>query len=515
MILPMSLNSPESCRRFPLAPSEGERTGVRGPFRGSGALSASKGRAVLSLVCAGCLLTGVVWAQSPVTVTIGQAHGPAIPADFVGLSFGMRALLPDRAGAHFFSPTNQPLLMLFRNMGLRHLRVGGTSVEWPTTTAIPGPAEIDDLFAFAEAAQVHKVIYSFRLLETNASLHYAATNAVLAKYIWDHYRASVDSFAIGNEPDHKKVYGLHEQTATNFDGYLAKWRQFAGAITNAVPEAKFSGPDACSGNIDWTTQFAHAQKQAGLVKDITEHFYVGGAGRDVAVEKGIDDMLSPRWLSANQQLYDRMAAPVLADGLPYRFTEANDHYSGGVKDASDSFAGALWALDFLHWWAEHNARGVDFHNTQWVANDVITPDANRGLMVNPKGYGIKAFNLGGHGSTEPVTISNPDGINLTAYAVRDAGERFVTLINKEHGAGARAATVTLAASGPAERAAVIYLAAPDGDAAAKVGVTLGGAPINADGPWQGKWKPLPAGKPGQYAVNVPAASAAIVRLPAQ
>jgi hypothetical protein len=91
----------------------------------------------------------------------------------------------------------------------------------------------------------------------------------------------------------------------------------------------------------------------------------------------------------------------------------------------------------------------------------------------------------------------------------------VTLINKEHGAGARAATVTLAASGPAERAAVIYLAAPDGDAAAKVGVTLGGAPINADGPWQGKWKPLPAGKPGQYAVNVPAASAAIVRLPAQ
>ena len=63
----MSLNSPEGCRRFPLAPSEG----VRGPFRGSGVLSALKGRAILSLAYAGCLLTGVVWAQSPVTVTLG------------------------------------------------------------------------------------------------------------------------------------------------------------------------------------------------------------------------------------------------------------------------------------------------------------------------------------------------------------------------------------------------------------------------------------------------------------
>jgi hypothetical protein len=438
-----------------------------------------------------------------------------VPAEFVGLSFGMRALLPDRAGAHFFSPTNQPLLTLFRNLGLRHLRVGGTSVEWPPTTAIPGPAEIDDLFAFAEAAQVHKVIYSFRLLETNASLHYAATNAALAKYIWDHYRAAVDSFAIGNEPDHKKVYGLHETTATNFSAYLDKWRQFAGAITNAVPDAKFSGPDACSGNIDWTTQFAHAQKQAGLVKDITEHFYVGGAGWDVAVQKGIDDMLSPRWLSANQRLYDRMAAPVMADGLPYRFTEANDHYSGGVPGASDTFAGALWALDFLHWWAAHGARGVDFHNTQWVVNDVITLDSNHRLMANPKGYGLKAFELGSHGYVEPLTISNPDGLNLTAYAVGGPKLQVVTLINKEHGPGAREAKVTIAAIGIVRHAEVAYLVAADGDVAAKTGVTLGGASISADSPWVGEWTQLPAGQPGQCTVKVPASAAAIVRIATQ
>jgi YVTN family beta-propeller protein len=49
--LPLNLDSPESWRRFPLSPSEGERAGVRGPLLpgGSGAQSASNGRGVLSM----------------------------------------------------------------------------------------------------------------------------------------------------------------------------------------------------------------------------------------------------------------------------------------------------------------------------------------------------------------------------------------------------------------------------------------------------------------------------------
>jgi hypothetical protein len=469
----------------------------------------------LTLVYAGCLLTGTVLAQSPVTVTISPgASSAAIPADFVGLSFGMKTLLPDGEGAHFFSATNTPLVTLFQNLGIRHLRLGGTTVESPPSVAIPGDPDIDNLFAFVRAAQVNKVIYSLRLLETDAARHYAETDAAIAKYIWSKYRPYLDYFAIGNEPDRRAIYD-QDVAITNFGTYRSKWRQFATAITDAVPEAKLGGPDAGSGNVSWTTRFAKAERNAGIIGVVTEHFYVGGAGKDVSAQEGIDTMLSPEWLSANQKLYDKMATPVLADGLAYRFTEANDHYSGGVPGASDTFAGALWALDFLHWWAGHDASGVNFHNTQWVVNDVITLDPNRRLTLNPKGYGLKAFDLGGHGSIESVAIANPDGINLTAYAVRGTGERLVTLINKEHGSGAREAKVTLAAPGSAKRADVIFLIAPGGDAAAKTGVTLGGAAINADGLWVGKWKPLPAGKHGQYAVKVPATSAAIVRIAAQ
>jgi hypothetical protein len=465
------------------------------------------------LVFVAAVLAAEARAQCPVTVTLAaqEASGAAIPADFIGLSFGMRALVRKNDGAHFFSPTNAQLITLFQNLGIRHLRVGGTSVEWPPETPIPGKVEIDRLFAFARAAQVSKVIYSLRLLETNADQHFAVTDGVIARYIWYNYRPLLDCFAIGNEPDRGTIY-THDPAITNFASYLLEWRRFAEAVRKQVPEATFGGPDAGSGNIDWTTRFARAEKSKGRVAIITEHFYAGGAGRGKTPEQGIADMLSPAAEAANQRLYERMAKPVLADRLPYRFTETNDHYSGGVRGASDTFSGALWALDFLHWWAAHGTRGVDFHNTQWVVNDVISRDSKGGLRINPKGYGLTAFDAGSHGNIDHITVSNPDRVNLAAYSVSDATNHWVTLINKEHGSGARWADVMVAAPRLAASAAVMFLTAKTGDATATDGVTLGGRVITADAPWSGSWTALPAPQAGRYTVRVPATSAAIVRI---
>ncbi len=470
---------------------------------------------MIFVFCAGWLLACATRGQSPVTVTIGPGPiGTEMPPNFIGMSFGSKTLPPDRTGGHFFSPTNKALITLLQNIGIKHLRVGGTSVESPPSTPIPDEADIDSFFALVKAARVQKVIYSFRLLEAGTNLNYAATNAALAKYIWQKYRPYLDCFAIGNEPDRRNIYE-QDQTITNFDSYLSKWRRFAKAITNAVPEATFAGPDGGSANVFWTTNFAHAEKGSGIVRLIAEHFYPGGGGRNLPPARSVADMLSPGWLARNQALYDKMAVPVLADGFPYRFTEANDHFQGGTPDASNTFAGALWALDFLHWWAAHRARGVNFHNTQWVVNDVITPDANGRLGANPKAYGIKAFELGSHGRTETVAISNPDGLNLTAYGVRGAGDHFITVINKEHGSGARAADVTLAAPDLVISAAAVFLAPPEGNPMAKTGVTLGGAAINGTEPWLGKWEPLELSQPRQCRLKVPAVSAAVVKITLQ
>jgi hypothetical protein len=434
--------------------------------------------------------------------------GARIPKDFGGLRGGMRALLGRGEDTRFFSPSNAALITLFQNIGIKHLRVGGTSVEAPPTTPIPDKDDIDNFFGFVQAAGVQRVIYSLRLLETNAALNYEATNVQIAKYIWANYRTNLDCFAIGNEPDLQRVFH-QDYGITNFDTYLTKWRRFAGAIKAAIPEAMFAGPDG-SGNIGWTTNFAHAECGTGLLKMVTDHFYVGGKGRDVEPREGIDTMLSADWIGRNEKRFESVTVPVSKLGCAYRLTEANDHYSGGVTDASDRFAGALWALDFLHWWAERGVLGVDFHNTQWVPNDVLTRDKSSGeLRINPKGYGLKAFDLGSDGSPEPITIGNAGRINLTAYAVRDGERHFVTVINKEHGTHARAAKVSINGI-RATKAQVMMLQSKTG-VAARDGITLGAKEINSDR-WSGKWVKAKFNNSNMCVLTVPAGSAVVVEL---
>ena len=119
-------------------------------------------------------------------------------------------------------------------------------------------------------------------------------------------------------------------------------------------------------------------------------------------------------------------------------TEANDCLHG-VYGASDGFAAALWALDYMHWWAAHHMAGVNFHNNPWIPTDTIVPDPNPcdstgcgNYRTTPKGYGMRAFALGSHGYVESIEIANPNKINLTAYAVGTDQDQFVTIINKTH-----------------------------------------------------------------------------------
>jgi hypothetical protein len=474
-------------------------------------------RSIPSLVVA-ALCAGAALAQSPVSLTVDtQSRGYAILADFSGLSFETMTLLPDGTGGHLFSATNTPLITLFQSLGLKSLRIGGATVDM-STVAIPANTDIDQLFAFAQAAGV-KVIYSLRLLNgsTNA-------DAAVAKYIWTNYRTQLDCFAIGNEPDWNS-YHHSDPSITDYTSYLAEWQKFTTAITNAVPGATFSGPDT-GGNLvtgppdngpgpTWTTSFALAEEGSGMIACITQHHYVGEGAGSLTALQGIEAMLSPTWdTGSNQTLYAAMGSPVLQSGLPYRFTEAND-FTGGVTNASNAFASALWVLDFMHWWAAHGASGVNFHNKRWIPTDTVIPGSSGQLLTYPKGYGIKAFDLGSHGYVEPLTMSNASGLNLTAYAVGDGLELYVTIINKEHGAGARGAAVTIVPNGLfSGSAAAIFLTAPNGNVGATNGVTLGGVAITNNALWLGQWTALSLVTNGQCTVTVSAASAAVVRIQA-
>lgn len=467
----------------------------------------------LSLVCIGWFFTCSLLAQSPVTLSIDtRSHGFAIPADFAGIGFETWVELPDRGGVsgHLFSPTNTQLITLFKNSGIRNLRLGGGTVDG-LHVAIPSHADIDSLFAFARAADI-KIIYSLRLLNGDAP-----EDAATAKYIWTRYRPSLAAFSIGNEPNEPPYRLTPVGAITNYATYLKAWRTFAAVITNAVPGATFAGPDV--GGTDWMADFAKAESDSRMVALVTHHEYFGGKPLinhnhdEMPAPQAIDNMLSKNWVTNKYAFFYEKTLALRSTGLPCRMTEAND-YLRGVTNASDAFASALWALDCMHWWAAHGCAGINFHNNEWLKTDTFYLDRATGAYrINPKAYGIRAFDLGSHGWTEPVVIANAEDLNLTAYGVGDETNLYVTIINKEHGPGARNAVVTIAPIGFSLKAAeAMFLTAPRGDAGARDGITLGGAPITNTETWRGQWTVLELTTNRPCSVMVTSASAVIVRL---
>ncbi len=527
---------------------------------------------ILSFALASLTLTAALAAQAPVTVTVNTAVREfAIPGDFVGLGFETKSVLPNAYGVHgyFFTAANRQLITLFRNIGIKEIRVGGGTVDGSgatehCSTPIPTDKDIDNLFEFAKAAGI-KVIYSVRLLNVAACAnpHLAEDDARIVRYIWDRYRPYVDSFAIGNEPD---VSGYHSRPdhvvdpaiyetrpgvpGSAYPSYFADWRHFAQVIHKAVPGARFSGPDTAvsatssftptpSHGVSWTVQFARDLQGTVMFDEALQHDYVwGGPGNTTAAE-AINDMLSSAWDDGTEVgeqpafnggqarfhpypfVYARVLQPLVPMGVAYRMTEANDCLHG-VADASNGYASALWALDYMHWWAAHHMAGVNFHNNPWIPTDTIVPHLNPcpaagcgNYRVTPKALGMRAFALGSHGDVEPVAVTNSRKINLTAYAVGTAHDLFVTVINKTHTLSHDAvdAAVTIDAKG-FEDGAVSAMVLTDGEPgnATRMTATLGGAAITNAVPWAGKWRPLGRMKDDKIELTVRSTTAAIVRI---
>ncbi len=468
----------------------------------------------LTLAAPGLFSKSAAGASSPVTISLDlKSAGAEVPPDFMGLSFEVSQLLPREDGQHYFSPDNKPLLRLFHTLGIKNLRIGGNTSD-RDARQLPGDADLDSLFAFAQAAGV-KVIYCLRLRNGDP-----AADARTAKYIMDRYEPLVDSFSIGQEPS---AYG--KSNSYSYEMFRDDWKKFAEVIVGAVPEVKLCGPGVHN-NARWTQRFLADFGKSNHVALVTAHLYPGGAGGKVPTpETGRDRMLSDSFVKVYEKLREGSLPAAESNGLSFRLEEVNNYFNGGASNVSSTFAAALWGLDFSHWWAAHGAGGVNFHTGDKVAaGSNLQPSkytayftAADGYVIRPLGYGIKAFALGGHGRMVPAALFNPDDLNLSAYAVLgDDQTVYVTIINKEHGAPARSAEARLDTSGSGfahgER---IYLTAPGNDVAAAAGMTLGGAEIRNDASWEGKWTKLalPEGA-GQspVVVPVPPASAAIVRL---
>src|SRR5215467_13031179 len=116
-------------------------------------------RRILLGVCGGCLLALRAWGQN-VTLSVYQQYTAyEIPRDFAGVSIFTGTQVRDHKGVrgNLFSGSNTQLITLFKNAGLRHLRLGATGSANSGAQNLSHD-DIDALFAFAKATDL-KVIY--------------------------------------------------------------------------------------------------------------------------------------------------------------------------------------------------------------------------------------------------------------------------------------------------------------------------------------------------------------------
>ena len=469
-----------------------------------------KGKFFLLFVCVvSCLLTFA--GNHPIDVIVDyQYKGAVVPQDYLGLSYETRMVCADANGNYYFTPENTKLVRIFQTLGIKSLRIGGSSVDQKGAPT-PTTQDVDHLFRFAKAAGA-KVIYSVRLKDGSAT-----SAATLAKYIYDHYADQLDYFSIGNEPGYYKDY----------EGALQpRWDSIMKAMRKVAPKARFCAPDDNPNPILCDKLLRDYQNNP--ISLMTLHSYPGGCSyknpNDAKTHADLIPfdyvershfLLSDELVTEYAKVYDQME-PIMRRS-PIRMSETNSYWYSGLKGASNSFASALWGLDYLYWWASRGIVGMNFHTGDAVGG-VSMPAYYATFVtegdhfdIRPLSYAMKAFGIGGCGQLMPVRLPL-ETKQLSAYAKRDDhGFLYVTIVNKKN----EVQDINLSLTDDIKTlfsADYILLEQKDADILQQKDITLGGSAIQPDGSWQlAQWNRLQV-KDRKVNLTLPAYSAAIVKI---
>lgn len=455
------------------------------------------------LAVAGSTLLACTSARADAVLPAGVAiayedPGRAIAADFIGLSYESALI----AAPDYFTPDNDSLIGLIRALGAHGvIRVGGNTSErtaWKTGAAehAPGrhvitPAAVDRLAAFMRRLD-WRLIYGLNLADNTP-----ARAADEAAYVARALGSKLLAFQIGNEPDGFGRWSGVRPASYDVQAFLGEWQTFHAAIHARVPDARFAGPDVAA-ETGWIPAFTRARPENLVL--LTRHYYAAGPATDPGVTL-------PKLLGSAAQI-----EPVLRQleglgrsyRLPYRVAETNSVYAGGRPGVSDTLGAALWGSELTFQIAAAGGAGVNFHGGP---DNVYTPIAGSAAPhhAQPLFYGMLLFARAARGTLIPVRVKAD--LNLASFAARaDDGSLRVCLINKD----ARGARVRIDPGRRFAAASAMRLAAPSSEAL--YGLTLGGASIDAFGRWAPAAPEMLELQNGHVLVDVPGASAALVRL---
>jgi hypothetical protein len=436
----------------------------------------------------------------PLSVVINPTQpGIRIPSNFTGLSFETDVLTEGMVNGD-----NKALIKMVKLLGDNGvLRAGGSSADdifWAGRTR-NGSKEVDSLYtddvtnfmAFASSVG-WPVIFDLNMAQGSAS-----TAASEADYVYKSAAASsLAAFEIGNAPDLYSAENLRPSTWTYAD-FQSEWLNFYGSIRAKVPDAGFAAPST-SKDLSWLLPFVSDQ-YAKLKLATHQYYYMNLSGSNVSVDK----MLTPDpSLISN---FTQAVAECRAVGTPIRIDECSNITGGGKKGVSNTFASALWGLDFMYTVAGLGVTGVNFHDdSKDYDSPILVGDES--ATAEPLFYALLCFQQSCMSNLLPLTTTNPNGLNLSSYAVlKDDGSLLVTLINKNSDIGGNVTIhtgMTLHSSG--------YVQLTASALTSTSGVTLGGHSVSADGSFTlADYTSIPFNADSTQ-INVPAGSALLIKL---
>jgi hypothetical protein len=454
--------------------------------------------AVLSL----CPLADGAQRAEPIRVRIDATVVGTISEGFLGFGYETSAV----AQPDYFTSKNAGLLRLYTNLG-RHglIRVGGNvsdhtrfvaqgkaAAKTERQVTIVNQQNLVDLADFARATG-WQVMWGLNL---GTGTRQEAVDEAVA--VQDVLGGQLHSLEIGNEVD------LMRKFSRDFDQYHAAFIDYKNAIRRRLPHASFSGPDV-AGSLVFVQKFVATESLD--VKLVTHHYYRSGARNPGATIENL--LLRDQTFDTRLEQLQTLCSN---RHLAYRINEVNSFSGGGKQGVSDTFASALWCLDYLFNVAAHGGSGVnmetDINQLGFISHySPIVHDANGACSARPEYYAMLAFATAGHGALLKTTVGNPDNINLTAYATGDSGGmHFLTIINKDL---AQDAIIECAVPEGLSMAEVWSLR--DTSADARTGVTFAGAAVAADGSWTPGDRDRISAADGVIRLALPHASAVILK----
>lgn len=450
----------------------------------------------------------------------------AVSPDFLGLSFEASDLQTIAGYA-----TNGNLIRLMRSVGPGVMRFGGFSADHTTAWIDDAPAPIGatgpvgpagnnipawasstitpaDLAGIAGIADAT----GWRVLLTVNLGHYdPAAAADEAQSAEQALGSNLVGIAIGNEPDHFVNDGLRP-SGWSVQSYLAELSAYESAISAAAPGVPIVGPDVSSGEppAPWIATGSDAIRPTLL----TDHYYPLTA---CGTTPKLVELLSIGVRTEDALELRKLTTLARNDALPLRLDETNNISCSGQPGVSNTFAAALWAVDFIAKAMHSGISGINFHDliteptaySPLVARNAGTLATGQ-LAANPEWYALllSRYLLRDH----PVSATDPAaaaGLTVSAF-LSPSGELHIVLDDFDP-AGSGRLVVHLHVPNRFASGTIMRLTARS--TAAIRGVRLGGRAVSANGAWNPRARlPHVFGGPGALVLTIRPASAALVTL---